>query len=254
MAGLRMAAPLLCLRLGLGAASVGVLLSLFAFVQLFLAIPAGRFADRSNLKRPVTLAMFFAALGAGLAAAWPFFPTLCLAAMLCGGATGAVVITIQRYAGRLTDDPVRLRQIFSWISVAPAIANFAGPFLAGQVIDHAGFRACFGAMAALALCAWLAVRKAPDSPPEARPAGEQAQGSAWDLLADPRLRRLLLVNWLLTSCWEVHTFVLPVLGHERAISASIIGTILGLFAVAATVVRLILPVVVARVKEWALIT
>ena len=79
MAGVRMAAPLLCLRLGYGTAAVGVLLALFAFVQLFLAIPAGRYADRHNLKRPVTICMGLAVLGAGLAAIWPVFPALCAA-------------------------------------------------------------------------------------------------------------------------------------------------------------------------------
>ena len=38
---------------------------------------------------------------------------------------------------------------------------------------------------------------------------------------------MLLVNWLLASCWDVHTFVLPILGHERGLSASVIGAILG---------------------------
>jgi MFS family permease len=68
------------------------------------------------------------------------------------------------------------------------------------------------------------------------------------------MRLLLLVNWLLSSCWDVHTFVLPILGHERGISASIIGIILGLFAVAATVIRLVLPYIVAHLREWAVIT
>jgi hypothetical protein len=40
-------------------------------------------------------------------------------------------------------------------------------------------------------------------------------------------RRLLLMNWALSSCWDVHTFVVPILGHERGLSASVIGTILG---------------------------
>ena len=147
MAGVRMAAPLLCLRLGYGTAAVGVLLALFAFVQLFLAIPAGRYADRHNLKRPVTICMGLAVLGAGLAAIWPVFPALCAAALLTGAATGAALITAQRHAGRLASDPVQLKQVFSWMALAPAIANFVGPFLAGLVIDHAGFRACFATMA-----------------------------------------------------------------------------------------------------------
>ena len=50
-------------------------------------------------------------------------------------------------------------------------------------------------------------------------------------------RRLLFVNWLQSSCWDVHTFVLPILGHERGLSASVIGSILGAFAIAAAVIR-----------------
>jgi sugar phosphate permease len=52
----------------------------------------------------------------------------------------------------------------------------------------------------------------------------------------------------------VHTFVVPVIGHERGFSASVIGTILGSFALAATLVRLVLPAVAAHVREWAVVT
>jgi predicted MFS family arabinose efflux permease len=253
MAGVRMAAPLLALRMGQGAAAVGILLALFAIVQLFLAIPAGRYADRHNFKNPVAWCMGFSVLGAGLAAMWPIFPVLCVSAMLCGGATGATVITLQRHAGRLASDPVQIKRIFSWMAIAPSIANFVGPFAAGLAIDLAGFRVCFALLALLALCSWLGIHHAADLPVnkgEERP----AQSSAWDLLGESRMRLLLLVNWLLSSCWDVHTFVLPVLGHERDISASVIGIILGLFAVAATTVRLFLPAIIAHVKEWAVIS
>jgi sugar phosphate permease len=58
---------------------------------------------------------------------------------------------------------------------------------------------------------------------------------------------------VLASCWDVHTFVVPVLGNERGLAASVIGSILGAFAVAAAVVRLLLPIVAAQVREWAVI-
>jgi MFS family permease len=92
MAGVRMAAPLLALRSGQSQASVGVLLALFALTQVCLALPAGRFADRHGLKRPVGLAVIAASTGAGLAVLLPVFPVLCLAALLTGGATGVAVI------------------------------------------------------------------------------------------------------------------------------------------------------------------
>jgi MFS family permease len=63
----------------------------------------------------------------------------------------------------------------------------------------------------------------------------------------------MLVNWLLSSCWDVHTFVVPVLGFERGIPASVIGTILGAFAIAAASVRVMLPLIANRTREWALL-
>jgi MFS-type transporter involved in bile tolerance (Atg22 family) len=68
------------------------------------------------------------------------------------------------------------------------------------------------------------------------------------------MRRLLLVNWLLSSCWDVHTFVVPVLGHERGFSASVVGTILGSFAIASALIRVILPWIARRLQEYRLLT
>jgi predicted MFS family arabinose efflux permease len=68
------------------------------------------------------------------------------------------------------------------------------------------------------------------------------------------MRRLLLVNWLMSSCWDVHTFVVPVLGHERGLSASAIGMILGGFALAATGIRVALPWLASNLPERLVIT
>jgi MFS family permease len=96
MAGMRMAAPLMALREGHSALAVGLLLSLFALTQVFLALPAGRYADRNGFKRPVGLSVLFASAGAGLAVAFPVFPVLCLSALMTGGATGVASISLQR--------------------------------------------------------------------------------------------------------------------------------------------------------------
>ncbi len=77
---------------------------------------------------------------------------------------------------------------------------------------------------------------------------------AWTLLREPMFKRLLVVNWLLSSCWDVHTFVVPILGHERNFNASTIGLILGGFAVAATLTRLLLPSFANHFREWAVVT
>jgi len=252
MTGLRMAGPLMALREGFSAAAVGVLLALFALSQVFLALPAGRFADRHGVRRPVALSVGIAVLGASLSVAFPVFPMLCVSALAAGSATGIASIALQRHVGRAASGTAQMRQAFSWLAIGPAAANFIGPFVAGLVIDHAGFRAAFGAMALLPMVAWLWVRtvqELPSAPATASAGG----GTAWTLLREPHFRRLMLLNWALSSCWDVHTFVVPLLGHERGLSASVIGTLLGAFAVAAAVVRMALPLVAGRLREWQVI-
>jgi predicted MFS family arabinose efflux permease len=118
--------------------------------------------------------------------------------------------------------------------------------------DLAGYRIAFVLLALLPLACWLLARGAPELP-LVRPAADAPRPRAWDLLGQPMFRRLLFVNWLQSAAWDVHTFVLPLLGHERGLSASTIGGILGAFAVAAAGVRVLLPLVASRASERSVI-
>lgn len=253
MAGLRLAAPLMALREGFSALAVGMLLSLFALTQVFLALPAGRYADRHGYRRSMGFCVLASAGGAGLAAAFPVFSVLCLSALLTGGATGVAAITLQRHVGRSAQSNTELRKFFSWLSIGPAVSNFVGPMAAGLLIDYSGFRLTFFGLALLPFATWLWVRRTHELPPVERQPGA-ARGRAWDLLWEPLMRRLILVNWLLSSCWDVHTFVVPVLGYERGFSASVIGAILAGFALAATLVRVALPLLASRASERVVVT
>ncbi|RZI95254.1 MAG: MFS transporter, partial [Variovorax sp.] len=256
MTGTRLAAPLLALQQGYSPAAVGVMLALFALTQVFLALPAGRFADRHGLRLPLSIAVAAATTGAALAAALPIFPVLCIAALLTGGATGIAVISLQRHVGRAATNPTQLKQVFSWLAISPAAANFVGPFVTGLLIDHVGqtpgaligYRVAFVLLALLPLVCWWLARSTRELPVTRLAAGAP-KPRAWDLLGEPMFRRLLFVNWLQSASWDVHTFVLPILGHERGLSASVIGSLLGAFAVAAAFIRIVLPAIASRVSE-----
>jgi len=261
MAGMRMATPLLALKQGYSAMAVGALLSLFALTQVFLAIPAGRYTDVHGMKKPLRYSIALSCVGAMASAIWPVFPMLCLSALASGAATGMTVIALQRHVGRSAKDGAALKAAFSWLSIGPAISNFLGPVVAGLLIDHAGaqaadttgFRVAFAAMALLPLVTWFWVRPVKEQLNH-HPTDNAAQRNALDLLREPLMRRLLMVNWLLASCWDVHTFVVPILGHERGLSASVVGTILGSFAMAAAVIRVCLPWLARHVQEHQIIT
>jgi predicted MFS family arabinose efflux permease len=189
-----------------------------------------------------------------LAVAFPHFWVLCVSALLLGGATSSAVIALQRHVGRISHGPLALKQAFSWLSIGPALANFVGPFLAGVLIDLVNYRAAFALCAALPLLGWTLIRGAREEPIELVATADAKPRRAWDLLRDEGFRRLLLVNWLLSACWDAHAFLVPVIGHERDYSASVIGTILGAFAIAAAAIRVLLPVLAHSLREWAVIT
>ncbi len=253
MAGTRMAAPLAALRDGHSAWAVGVLLGLFAAAPIALALKAGRLADRHGYHLPVRLAVLLTVSGGLCAAAgtlWPpgEFAALCVAAVFSGAGANFGMIAIQRAAGRMAHDPVELKRVFSWLGLAPALANVVGPVVAGTLIDLAGFGTAFLALAALPLAALAWARLVPV---EAHVPGiaRAARPSSWNLLRAPGFGRLLVVNWLLSSSWDVHSFLVPILGHERGFSASAIGLILGVFATAVAVVRLAIPMLAHRLRE-----
>jgi len=253
MTGLRLAGPLMALRDGSSALEVGIMLALFSVTQIFLALPAGRFADRHGLKLPMLLGMSVASLGAASAAVFQNFPALCLACLLSGGATGATMISLQRHVGRISKDHAELKLAFSWLAIGPAISNFIGPFCAGVLIDYMGYQAAFIFLAILPLMAWFGVRHEVSKEPQESAPRDRSE-SVWDLLGIAMLRRLLYVNLFMSSCWDVHTFVVPLLGHERGISASAIGTIMGVFALCAALIRFVLPAIAQRLTEWQIMT
>lgn len=253
MAGLRMAAPLQALRDGASAWSVGLLMALFAAAPVVLALHAGRLADRHGYHRPVRIAVAMSLAGCALAVAstfvggWAHFALLCVAAMLTGSGANMGMLTIQRTAGLSAQTATERVRIFSWLAIAPSFSNVIGPVAVGFMIDHAGFAAAYAMLFVLPLATLVSARSVPPSPPPGVPAGRP--GAAWDLLREPGMQRLLVVNWLLSMCWDVHGFAVPILGHERGFSASTIGLILGTFTLSVTGVRLFIPVLAHRLRE-----
>jgi MFS family permease len=252
MAGIRMAAPLAALREGHAAWAVGVLLGLFAAAPIALALAAGRLADRHGYHVPIRVAVAFTVGGGVCAVVSTMVPSgqfivLCIAALLSGAGANIGLIAIQRSAGKMAEDPTTLKRIFSWLGLAPALANVVGPVLAGTLIDLGGFRLAFIALAALPLASLVWARFVPVEPRSPEP--PLRRPNSWNLLREPGFARLLLVNWLLSSSWDVHSFLVPILGNERGFSASAIGLVLGVFATAVATVRLAIPILAHRLRE-----
>lgn len=237
MATTRVTASLWVLNQGYGEASVGMLLSLFAVAPIVLSLWAGRLADRHGFHRPVGIGVALAFVGALLPLVVQQLWAIATGCLLCGGAVAVAAVALQREAGMMAEEPGELKKIFSWMALGPAMSNALSPVMAGLLIDHVGMTAAFGFATLLPLLAWVLARKVPRNPPAVYTKSFR-EPAAWDLFRLPAYRRLLIVNLALSAGWDAHSFVVPVVGHARGLSASSIGVVLGSFATAATVVRL----------------
>lgn len=63
------------------------------------------------------------------------------------------------------------------------------------------------------------------------------------------MQRLLAINWFFSTSWDLHSFLVPLLGHELGLTASVIGSVLGIFSLSVTGVRLLVPLLAERLRE-----
>jgi MFS family permease len=250
-AGTRVALTLSALHLHAPTFRIGLLLSLYSLLPMLLAIPGGRWIDRIGARRPMLLGTTVIALGVLLPFVWLSMHALTAASVLVGLGFLPFHLGIQKLISEL-GSPDERRHNLSLMAIGFSVSAFLGPTSAGFLIDGLGHRYAFGCLAVLPLGAvwWMHVLR--ERLPDGRIALPDASQSLRirDLLSTPELRRLYLVVALISSAWDVHQFLVPIYGARVGLSASGIGLILGAFAIATMVVRMVVPLFLMDVSEW----
>ena len=251
--GCRMTTTLFALQLGASPATVGVLMSLFALLPMVLSLSAGRLIDRVGPRRPLANALAALAFATALPYFVPNLYILYLSSTLLGTAFMYVHIAMNSVFGA-HGSPEQRAMNFSWLALGFSVSNSIGPLVAGFAIDGLGHAKAFLLLAAFPVLAmallWL--RRRPLPRPERAPAGER--GKVLDLLRIPALRHTLLVSAVLAMGWDLYTFLIPLYGASISLPAATIGAIMSTFAVATLAVRMVMPLLVGRVRQWTVIT
>lgn len=250
--GTRVLVALDALALGANPALLGVLFALFAVLPVFLALPAGRFADRVGSRRPMLIGT--AGLATGLVACYvlPGLPTLFVAVAAIGGCYVFYTVSIQMLVGSLGAAEGRTRR-YGHFSLAIAATAMLGPVVAGLAIDGVGHRLAYLVLAALAAAAGLTVwhsgRHLPRPAPRPEPAGAR-KGRG---LPSRPLLAVLLVSGIIETGMELFNFYVPIYGNSIGLSATRIGIVLGCFGGAMLLARSLIPVLTRRMREEHLI-
>lgn len=256
LTGGRITVSLTALHLGLSTFVVGCLVAVFAVIPMLMSVRVGQWVDLMGVRRPIILGNSLVVFGTIL----PFLLhnqiSLLIAACSVGFGFMMHQVATQDVLGHA--EPTRRLRNFSWLSLAMAASGFTGPLVAGIAIDHLGSRVAFGILTvgplvALALLRWLKpALRAVDQHIE--PATRLVvRRRATELLQVPPLKRILMVNTILSGAWDTHLFVVPLFGVAIGLSATTIGTILAAFALGTFLIRLVLPLIQTRVRSWTLV-
>jgi MFS family permease len=244
LTGTRVIIALDALSFGSSPLTVGTLMALFALMPMVSAIAVGRLSDRIGTRVPSIVGTIGVLIGAGVPVFWRGLPGLVVSATLLGLSFMAFQLATQRAVGEIGGSAERARN-FSWLALGYSGSGFIGPLIAGYSIDHLGYTLAFAVLAALPLfpLAVLSSRRIPLPGPQP-PSGTGQHGGIRALLRHRTLRNVMVVNVLLSAAWDLHTVFVPIYGERLGLSASEIGIVLALFAIATFVIRLLTPMLV----------
>lgn len=251
--GSKVAVSLYALELGAGSLLVGVLAALFAAFPLLLAVHAGRFSDRFGMRAPILFGCVVMTLGLVLPAMQGSLAMLVVCASLTGLGHIFFHVTIHNLVGAI-DETERTKN-FATFSLGSSIAAFIGPSAAGFGIEIAGYAATFAMLATFAaLPAVLVVAMRGIVPARVAQETHAERRSAWDLLANRPLRRVLITSGVTLTGIELFSFYLPIYGRAIGLAPSTIGMILSTYAVAGFLVRAFMHRIAERVGEIGMLT
>jgi MFS family permease len=244
----KLVVSLFAVSLGADPLDVGVIVSLYALVPLVIAVYAGRITDRLGMLRPMAAGTSGVVVGLIVPGLWPGLPALYLSAAILGGSYVFYHVAIQKLVGTISTPETR-SQNFAGYSMVLAIATFLGPLVFGYAIDRVGHARTYLLLAAVpltTLALLAAFRRL--VPAHASEAGHHG-GPVFDLLANRGLRRILLTSGVILTGIDLFSFYLPIYAHDIGLSATVIGRIMAMFALASFVVRVGMPRMVARYSE-----
>jgi predicted MFS family arabinose efflux permease len=250
----RMTVSLYALKLQASPFTVGVLMSLYALLPMLLSVTAGRLIDRVGPRVPLLWGNGLLFAGVLLPFLLPGLPTLFVAATMIGCGFMLSHMISNNLVGAFGKPEDRAAN-FSWLALGFSVSGSLGPLVAGFSIDGVGEVRAFAVMAAFAALAlgvtfWRRGDLVRHATPRHRPSGH----SVMDLVRDRKLRAVLIVSGMLSMGWDLFTFVMPIHCSNIGLTASTTGIIMGAFGAATFVVRLAMPALSRRLKEWQVIT
>jgi MFS family permease len=244
-----MLTTLYAMHLNASSLEVGIIVSLAALFPMLFAFYAGRVSDRLGYRIP----LIFGSFGVSASLILPYFIRdniyiLYISQLIYGLAFIFLVVNIQNLVGSLAKSETR-SQNYAIYSMGVSTANFIGPLVTGFSIDHIGYSFTYLFMSVMALVPGVISSLNLVKLPQPVPKEEVPKSGVKDLLGSNLLRKAILTSALVLIGVGIYDFYFPIFGKSIGLSASTIGILLSINAIAFFLVRFFMPVLVSRWTE-----
>ncbi len=246
--GARVVNTLYALELGASPLDTGLLLATYGCFPLLLAVFTGKIADRYGVRVPVVAGCAITVLGVLLPWFRPTLPVLFASAAVSGAGFILTQVSMQSMVGALGSGTARTRNL-NLYALAVSTSDLLGPIIAGFSIDAVGYIRTYLGLAAPGLASVLVVLFLFGRLSRAAAVSDRSGQRMADLFRIRDLRRMFLASALVMTGLDLFQLYLPLHGHAIGLSASAIGVILGAFAAAGFVTRVLLMTLVRRWGE-----
>lgn len=248
MMGTRPLVPLYTKELGVSSIEIGIVVSMYPLLSLFLAVHIGKVIDRIGIKQPLIWSSIIGSLSLMLPFIATNFAGIIVSQMIAGITMTFFVVAAQSYAGH-SSIPSKREQNIMKFSIGTAIGSFIGPLFGGYLADWfssslaffiLGAVSIFSALLALLLTEFEAVQPAKKRPPLGN------LSSTFRLLKISNVRKAFLISSLILLGKDMFTAYFPLLALEFGLSSSSIGIIVSINALAGILIRWFMP----QLIEW----
>jgi MFS family permease len=272
LSGGRLSGSLYILKVGDSEALMGLFMALFSLMPVITSLPVGRWVDRVGVAPIMRWGIGLVVLGIMLPIFYLTVGSLLVMATAIGLGFNMVAVSAQHAVGHIAPQATQSERManFGWYALGHSTSSTIGPLLAGFLIDFAGYREAFIALAIMTGISALIVAFKANQLPGAKTIQQQAadkqakheaaqqqtnpsKSSALDLLATKKMRRIYLTNMMTAAAWDLFIVSLPVLGHRMGYSASVIGTVMSMFALGTFTARAAMPWLAKRFNEWQIL-
>ncbi|MDC1433831.1 MFS transporter [Burkholderiales bacterium] len=253
----RFSVSLYAIDRGASTFTIGVILSLFSIIPMLISVRIGKWIDTEGPFLPTTIGIMLTGIGASLPLLFSFetadLAPLLVAATLVGTGFTLSILSMQHHIGALSK-PEKRTLVFSWFAMGVSMSGFSGPVLGGLIIDSFSHRTSFLLPLGVSLCAAILLffsKKIVRIKPKDTIIHKAA--SPFQLFQHKELRDVLIVTGLISMCWDLQNFVVPLHGSKVGLSASKIGFILGAFYLATFSIRMLMPLLAKIATEWQML-